>query len=70
MEEAFKAARTLPEETQREIAGGILAMVEAHHASGLTDAQKETVSERLSRSRVEATRDEFLTLLRRYNGNI
>ena len=67
IEDALKAAKTLPDDAQSELAQELVALVEDYRASGLTSEQREIVRKRLADPRTHVSRSDFLAMLRRYN---
>lgn len=67
IEDALQAAKNLPDETQRELAEELVALVEDYQTPGLTPEQHEVVKERLAKPRRHVARTDFLAMQRRYN---
>ena len=67
LEDVIAAMRTLPDQSQQDLASEIMERVDDISNSRLTDEQKDIVKERMSKPREHVSRDDVHAMLRKFN---
>ncbi|MCP4936210.1 MAG: hypothetical protein GY927_18905 [bacterium] len=67
LEDVIAAMRTLPDQSQQDLASEIMERVDDISNSRLTDEQREIIKERISQPREHVSRDDVHAMLRKFN---
>ena len=67
LEDEIAAMRTLPDQSQQDLASEIMERVDDISNSRLTDEQREIIKERMSQPREHVSRDDVHATLRKFN---
>ena len=67
LEDVIAAMRTLPDQSQQDLASEIMERVDDISNSKLTDEQREIITERMNQPREHVSRDDIHTMLRKFN---